>query len=161
MWGLSEVANALRGAACCYNNCAVGIGTKSRGRPVCSCSGCASGTGGGISFALSGKSWNEQQSKRKQSLTFKNVYFFYSHQSLLQIFEIDYQLRRPLFLKKMNYLADHLREKKSRMNTQNQYSGSITFTTGLFRAQHLSTFPESLILMCLLQIVHILHSATE
>ena len=65
MWGLSEVAKALCGA--------VGICTNSQGRPVCFCSRCAPGTGGGIGCALSEKKWNQQPSKRKQRLTFKRV----------------------------------------------------------------------------------------
>ena len=42
-----EVAKAFCGA--------VGIGIKSQGRPVCSCSCCATDAGGGIGCALSGK----------------------------------------------------------------------------------------------------------
>ena len=46
-WGSSEVAKALCSAvAACF---------KSQGRPVCSCSRCAPGAGGGIGCALSGK----------------------------------------------------------------------------------------------------------
>ena len=67
IWGSGEVAKALCGA--------VGTCTKSRGRLVCSCSRCSPGTGGGIGCALSGKKWNQIQSKRKQSLTFKRVSF--------------------------------------------------------------------------------------
>ena len=65
VWGWSAVAKALCGAACCYKNCAVSTCFKSQGRPVCSCSRCA----------LSGKKWNQPQSKRKQRVTFKKVSF--------------------------------------------------------------------------------------
>jgi hypothetical protein len=47
IWGLSEVAKALCGV--------VGACIKSQGRPVCSCSRCAPGTGGGIGCVLSRK----------------------------------------------------------------------------------------------------------
>lgn len=53
-WGLSEVAKAACGAACYYKNCAVGTCVKSGGRPVCTCSCCAPGAGGGISCAYLG-----------------------------------------------------------------------------------------------------------
>ena len=45
--GLNELVKALCGA--------VGTCIKSQGRPVCSCSRCASGAGGVIGCALSGK----------------------------------------------------------------------------------------------------------
>ena len=45
MWGLSEVAKALCGAAC----------IESQGRLVCTCSHFAPGTEGNIGCALSGK----------------------------------------------------------------------------------------------------------
>ena len=45
--GSSEVAKAFCGA--------VGTWTKSQGRPVCSCSRCAPGVGGGIGCPLLGK----------------------------------------------------------------------------------------------------------
>ena len=111
IWGWSEVAIALCGAAC----------TKSRGRPVCSCSHCAPGTGGGIGWALSGKRWSQQPAKRKQGLTFKKVFSsfdFYSHASLLQEVERNHQLLRLRFLKKMIYLADHRPERKSDKYTE-------------------------------------------
>ena len=66
-WGLSEVAKVLCGA--------VGTYIKSQGRPVSSCSRCAPGAGGGIGCALSGKKWNQPQSKRKHKWTFKKVSF--------------------------------------------------------------------------------------
>ena len=47
IWGLSEVAKALCGT--------VGTCIKSQGRPVCSCSRCTPGAGGGIGCVLSGK----------------------------------------------------------------------------------------------------------
>ena len=85
---------------------------KSQRRPVCSCSRCAPGAGDGIDCALSGKKWNEPQSTRNQRLTFKKVFFFYSHPSL-QEFEINHPLLRPHFLKEVIYLADHCPEKNS------------------------------------------------
>ena len=112
IWGLSEVAKALCG----------GVGTRinSRGIPVCSCSGCAPGAGGGRGCVLSGKKWNQLQSKRKQRLTFEKVFFFYPHQSLLQDLEINHYPLRPHFLKKMIYLADHRLKKNS-----DEYTKSI------------------------------------
>ena len=55
IWRLHGVAKALCGAASCFKNCAVGTCIKSQGRPVCSCSRCALGAGGGIGCALSEK----------------------------------------------------------------------------------------------------------
>ena len=52
MWGLSEVAKAACSTACCYKKCAVGTCIKSQRRPVCSCSRCAPGAGGGLDRAL-------------------------------------------------------------------------------------------------------------
>ena len=46
-WGLNELGKLLCGA--------VVICVKSQGGPVCSCSRCAPGAGGGIGCALSGK----------------------------------------------------------------------------------------------------------
>ena len=76
IWGLSEVAKALCGAACCYKNCAVGTFIESQERLACSCSRCAPDTDGGIDCALCEKRWNQQRSKTKQRLTFKKVFSF-------------------------------------------------------------------------------------
>ena len=89
IWGLSEVAKALCGT--------VGTCIKSQGRPVCSCSRCTPGAGGGIGCVLSGKKWNQQPSKRKQRLTLNKVFLFYLQQSLLQESGINHQLLRPYF----------------------------------------------------------------
>ena len=70
IWDWGEVAKTLCDAAC-----AVSTLIKSQGRPVCSCSRCAPGVGGGIDCALSEKRWNQPQSKRKQRLIFKKVSF--------------------------------------------------------------------------------------
>ena len=64
IWCLSGVAKALSGAAC----------IKSQ-RPVCSCSRCALGAGGGIGCALSRKKWEQHPLKRKQRLSFNKVSF--------------------------------------------------------------------------------------
>lgn len=112
VWGLSKVAKALCDA--------VGTCVKSQGRPVCRCSRYAPGTWGDIGCALSGKKWIRQLSKRNQRLTLKNVFFFYPQQYLLQESDINHQLLRPHFLKKMIYVADHRPEKNS-----DEYTESI------------------------------------
>ena len=112
MCGFSEVAKELCGA--------VGTSTKSQERPACSCSRFVPGAGGGVGCALSGKKWIRQLSKRKQRLILKKVFFFYPQQYLLQESDINHQLLRPHFLKKMIYVADHRPEKNS-----DEYTESI------------------------------------
>lgn len=48
VWGLSEVAEKLCIGACCSQNCATGTCVKRSGQPVCVCSRCADGGGGGV-----------------------------------------------------------------------------------------------------------------
>ena len=93
---------------------------KSQGRPVCSRSRCAPGVGDGLSCALSGKKWNQQQTKRKQGFTRNKVFFFYPQQHLLQALEINSSTPKNSLLKKMIYLADHPPEKN-----WNEYTESI------------------------------------
>ena len=115
IWGLSEVAKPLCGAA--------GTCIKSRRGPVCSCSCCAPGAGGSIGCALLGKKWNQPQSKRKQSLTFKEVplHFFllFTPMSSSRTWNILSTSQTPL-LRKMIHLTDHLPKKNS-----DEYTESI------------------------------------
>ena len=107
-WPLDGVAKALCGA--------VGTCIKSHGRPVCTCSRCAPGAGGDIACALSGNnetSNNRKENRNSHSRKFLSSSFFYSHQSVLQEFEVNHQLLRRHFLKKMIYLADHRPKKNS------------------------------------------------
>ena len=104
--GFSEAAKALCGA--------VGTWIKSQGRPVCSCSRCAPGVGGGISCALFGNKWNQQPSKRKRRLTLKRVSFqffvLFTSISSSRIFSESLTSQTSL-LRKIIYLADHCPEK--------------------------------------------------
>ena len=102
IWGLSEVAKALCGA--------VDTRIKCRGRPVCSCSRCATDAGGGIGCALSGKKWNQQQSNRKQIDTQESLFLLSTPISSSRICS-ETSTTQTSLIRKLVYLADHRPEK--------------------------------------------------
>ena len=98
----SEVAKAFCGA--------VGICIKSQGRPICSCSRCATDAGGGICCALSGKKGNQQQSNRKQIDTQESLFLLSTPISSSRICSESSTTQTSL-IRKLVYLADQRPEK--------------------------------------------------
>ena len=90
----------------------LGTCIKSQGRPVCSCSHCVPGAGGGIGCALSGKKRNQQRSKRKQIDIQESFFLLFTTISSSRIGNKSSTSQTSL-LKKMIYLADHRPEKNS------------------------------------------------